>query len=344
MIPYSEAEIQVLIVLIELSQPKETPNNNFYTFYPKNIDEAARYFKQFRQDWAPAYPSLQAKDLIVADGQGYALTRAGAAEANRVRDARPPIYYWYKEYYTITTDSPAYAEFCTRLYGKNLCQANFSDMSQLTKLIEILDLKEGNRLLDIGCGKGMIAEYISDLTGAHFVGIDYSPEAIQQAVERTTEKRDRLSFQVGNMDELDFAAHSFDAITSIDTLYMPTDLDATLARMVELLKPGGQMAIFYSQMNWEHPEDRLSLLPGNTPLGTALKRQSLPYRTWDYSEQTYRHMQEKRRIGEELRPVFAAEGHLALYNYIITESEQSTAPYNPDTYPASRYLYHVKIT
>jgi len=31
----AEAEIQLLIALIELEEPVETPNNNFYEFYPK---------------------------------------------------------------------------------------------------------------------------------------------------------------------------------------------------------------------------------------------------------------------------------------------------------------------
>ncbi len=41
---YTEPEIQLLIALIELSNPIETPNNNFYHFYPHSLEEAAAYF------------------------------------------------------------------------------------------------------------------------------------------------------------------------------------------------------------------------------------------------------------------------------------------------------------
>ncbi len=341
--PLTEAERQVLIALAELADPIETPNNNFYRFYPKYEEEAALYFKQFRVDWTEAYPTLLAKGLIIKAGDSYYLSEQGVVEANRWRDARPPIFYWYKEFYTLTADSPAYAEFCTRLYGKNLCQANFSDMDQINKLVEVIHPNQKSLMLDIGCGNGLIAEYISDFSGAHITGIDYSPEAIQQARERTPLKHDRLSFQVGNMDDLDFQPHSFDTMISIDTLYMPTDLDRTLRTMVALLKPGGQMAIYYSQMIWDKPDDRQSLQSDHTPLALTLKRQGLSFRTWDYSEQNYHHMQKKRQIGEAMRSDFAAEGHLALYDYIITESESSTAPYNPETCQASRYLYHVLL-
>ena len=54
-----------------------------------------------------------------------------------------------------------------------------------------------SRVLDVGCGNGKIAEYISDLTQASVTGIDYVPEAISHAQERTAEKRGRLSFIFG---------------------------------------------------------------------------------------------------------------------------------------------------
>ena len=55
-------------------------------------------------------------------------------------------------------------------------------------------------MLDLGCGNGKMAEYISDCTGANLTGIDFIPFAIQQAQERTQAKRDRLEFKAeGNL-------------------------------------------------------------------------------------------------------------------------------------------------
>ncbi len=98
----TEAEIQLLIALIELSQPVETSNNNFYSFYPKTFDEAGMYFRRFREDWTPAYQSLAAKGLL----EGDALTPAGVDAANRLRAERPPIYYFYRDYYTASEFQP----------------------------------------------------------------------------------------------------------------------------------------------------------------------------------------------------------------------------------------------
>ena len=108
----SEAEIQVLITLIELAYPVETPNNNFYHFHPQTLNEAATYFKGFRADWSEAYDDLALRGLLEPGVGGWALTAAGLKTAVEMRRARPPIYYWYREYYTTAPHSPAYLRFC----------------------------------------------------------------------------------------------------------------------------------------------------------------------------------------------------------------------------------------
>lgn len=346
MLPFTEAEIQLLIALIELAQPIETPNNTHYRFYPQTLADAESYFRGLREDWSPAYTSLAARGLIVPAGEGWRLTPAGAAEAARLRAARPPIFYWYQEYYAEAPHSQAYAKFCAALYGRALCQANFSDMAQLDALVATTGLGPGHRVLDLGCGVGLIAEYLSDLTAAQVTGLDYSPVAIAEAERRTAAKRHRLAFTVGNLDHLPFPRQSFDTLISLDTLYMPNDLDATLAQMVNLLTPGGQMAVFYLHMLWGlppgHPDPRRTLCPEGTPLGEALARAGLRYTTQDFSAATYAHLQRKHRLGQALRDEFVAEGRGWLADYILAEAEASDAPFDPATTPLVRYLYHIR--
>ena len=340
---YTEAETQLLIALIELDQPIETPNNNFYHFHPQSMEEAATYFKEMRVDWSEAYDSLAERGLLAPVGEGWALTPAGRQAAAELRRARPPIYYWYREYYTIAPRSAAYRRFCEELYGKYLCQANFSDMGQLTTLLGALALQPGERALDLGCGIGLIAEILANASGAAFTGIDYCPEAIAQALERTADRREQLDFVVQNLDTLDFPDGSFDALVSIDTLYMPNDLDATLRKMAALLRPGGRMGLFYSTAIWDVGDDRSRLHPDCTPLGAALRRVGLPFTTQDFSAATHRHLQRKHRIGLALRPAFEAEHRLELFDYILAESDASDAPFDPHTCAFTRYLYRVEL-
>ena len=335
----TEGEIQVLIVLIELAQPKETPNNNHYTFYPKTVEQAATYFKGSRVDWSAAHQSLAEKGYITPEHDGYALTQRGAELANQVRDARPPIYYWYEQYYALAPVSHAYQQFCEQVYGHFLCQTNFSDMEQVAKLIEVLQLAPGQQALDIGCGIGLITEYLSDQTGASFTGIDYSPTAIRQATQRTAAKCNRLTFRELNMDSLDFPDCSFDAIVSIDTLYMPNDLDATLKRLMGMLKPSGKLAVYWLQMLWDARMSCDTLLASNTPIAQALQHNGLAFQVWDFSAQTHRQMQHKPEVGTRLKDAFEAEGNQVLYDYVMAESISDPTPYDPATSTISRTLY-----
>ncbi|MBE0699439.1 MAG: class I SAM-dependent methyltransferase [Anaerolineaceae bacterium] len=339
--PFTEAERQVLIALIELSEPIETPNNTHYSFHPTSLAEAAAYFCSLREDWIPAYPSLLQRGLLVEKASTFSLTDPGRQAARQERLEHPPIWYWYRKYYTITARSPVYSRFCERLYGRDLSQTDFSDMTQIDFLIRQSTLQPGMRGLDLGCGNGLFAEYLSDCTGAQVVGLDYIPEAIAQAQQRTQPKRDRLQFVVGDLDHLTEVQGSFDLLTSIDTLYMPNDLPKTLRRMHELLVAGGKMLIFYTEMIFDPAQSRDILLPGGTGLAKALDSVGLRWRTWDFSQATVTLMRRKRILAQEMRGEFEAEGSLFLYDHLYMESFEGDHAYDPADANLCRYLYEV---
>jgi cyclopropane fatty-acyl-phospholipid synthase-like methyltransferase len=129
------------------------------------------------------------------------------------------MYKWYTDFYRATKDSKAYFKFCEAVYGKNFSQHGFSDIKQLQKLLEVAKIEQDDIILDLGCGNGLMAEYISDLTDAHVFGIDYIPEAIKQAQDRTINKKHRLTFKEGCIGEKQFPPEFFDVIISIDTIF-----------------------------------------------------------------------------------------------------------------------------
>ena len=322
---YSEAEIQALIALIELTYPIETPNNNFYTFFPKTLAAAQTYFRRFALDLPPAFESLAAKGLAAQEEGIWRLTPAGLAMAGELRRLRPPIWYWYKEFYTAIEHSPAFSEYCRRVFGRDLGQHGFSNLQQLQRMLEIVRLQPSTRMLDIGCGNGKIAEYISDLTGAIVTGIDYIPEAIAQAVQRTQPKAERLQFEIGNLETLELAEASFNFILSIDSIFFGQDLTTTLARLKALLAPRGQMAIFCG--------DELAM---------PLQTNNLVYTVYDFSREHYEHLQLKYQVAKTLQTAFEQEGHRFIWENLMTESLASTAPYNSEAETTRRYLYHIK--
>jgi SAM-dependent methyltransferase len=224
---------------------------------------------------------------------------------------------FYERYYDAMTRSRAHAVFCERVFGRNLCQHGFADLMQLDALIEASHLSAGQHALDLGCGNGMIAEYISDRTGAHITGLDYIPAAIRHAQARTAAKADRLAFIVGDINALDLEDGAFDVIISIDTMYFSNDTTATLGQLLAALRPGGRMAILYSHGRepWVPVEEfPAETLPSEkTPLAVALQANGLIFETWDFTDDEYRLALLRKQVLADLKPQFEAEDIMFIY-------------------------------
>jgi len=325
---FREDEIQALIVVAELTDPVETPNNNFYKFYPQNMEESQTYFRRFALDLSMAFEALAEKGLLHKEYNEWLLTPTGKAVAGDIRRLRPPIWYWYKDFYIAIEHSQAFSECCRLVFGKDLGQNGFSDIDQIHRMLEIVKPDEMSHVLDIGCGNGKIAEYISDLTQASVTGVDYISEAIDQALNRTGDKRGRIDFKVGNIEALDFKDESFDVILSIDSIYFD-EPKTVLASWKRLLKPMGEMAIFYLSLD-------------GSDLSIPLKENGLSYNAYDISKQNWEHQQLKHSVVSEMRKAFEDEGNTFIWENLMEESVASPEPYNRDTSSISRYLYHVR--
>ena len=102
-------------------------------------------------------------------------------------------------------------------------------------LVDSLQPRAGDRVLDLGCGDGFLTQHIGE-SGAAVVGVDSSPQMIAAAKERGVDARlingEALPFQ----DE-------FDAVFSNAALHWMSDHDAVLAGVYRALKPGGSYGL-----------------------------------------------------------------------------------------------------
>lgn len=81
---------------------------------------------------------------------------------------------------------------------------------RLTDIIDALPLKEGIRILEIGCGPGAMAREISKRIGSgHVLAIDRSAKAIQQALAGSTPEMatGRLSLRQAAIEKFELEAH-----------------------------------------------------------------------------------------------------------------------------------------
>lgn len=103
--------------------------------------------------------------------------------------------------------------------------------------------KDGERVLDVGCGTGVLAFAAKSLApGASVRGIDASPEMIAVARKKARRTQTDVTFDVAAIEALPFGDAEFDAVLSSLMLHhLPADVKAAgLAEVARVLKPDGR--------------------------------------------------------------------------------------------------------
>jgi O-methyltransferase/aklanonic acid methyltransferase len=115
------------------------------------------------------------------------------------------------------------------------------------RLVELAALKPGERVLDLGVGKGNVLLETLAPIGAegHATGIDFSPEMIAR-LDAILAGRGitNVSTAVMESEKTSFPDASFDCVLAGSAVCFTRDLDAQLAEIHRLLKPGGRAAIW----------------------------------------------------------------------------------------------------
>jgi predicted TPR repeat methyltransferase len=98
-----------------------------------------------------------------------------------------------------------------------------------------------SHILDLGCGTGLAARYLSSLHGT-LTGLDISPGMLTKAGQRN--QYDRL-IQAEGVSYLSQCAESYDLIVAFDLVVYIGDLEALFAAVAARLSPGGVFAFSY---------------------------------------------------------------------------------------------------
>jgi ubiquinone/menaquinone biosynthesis C-methylase UbiE len=331
----SEGEIQFLASLAQAAAEDLSTDR-------ASLEKASERFGPFRADYDNAANSLRDKGLVTGADDAISLTEAGEPLARAYHAERPDLYwYYFRKFYTAANASEAHSTLCERAFGKDLCQEGMVDMEALDDLIDRLQLHRGAAVLDLGCGAGGIAEYISDKTGASVTGLDISPSAIEVALSRTESKRDRLNFVIGDLNALDLPAENYDAAISLDALYWVSDLDQTLDAILAALRPGGQLAI-HTLHGREADEPPEAMEPQTSSVAKALDSRGLSYGVSEHTANNAAFWKRNYAAAIDLRETFAAEGNEWIADSLIRESEEEFLPaFNAGL--MARYLYLARV-
>jgi ubiquinone/menaquinone biosynthesis C-methylase UbiE len=136
-----------------------------------------------------------------------------------------------------------YRQIRADTYDVDLGQTGWMDAAELRGFLPLLELTPQSHVLEVGCGAGGCAMYLSQLTHAQVTGIDANASAIEEArvsAKSTPEARTRFK-QIDASERLPFEDSSFDVVFSNDAMCHIPDRSRALKEWCRVLKVNGRM-------------------------------------------------------------------------------------------------------
>lgn len=125
-----------------------------------------------------------------------------------------------------------------RLVGHAMDRAN----GRATRLaLDLLAPRDGERVLDIGCGTGVALAAIAKRADAVLAGIDPSPLMVEMAQDRLGRGAD---IRCASMEGMDFPPGSFDAALMLNMLYFCQPGSGAMEQAHRVLRPGGRAVAY----------------------------------------------------------------------------------------------------
>jgi len=116
------------------------------------------------------------------------------------------------------------------------------------KTLRLMDLRPGERVLDLGCGSGWATRMLARLVGegpegfGQVVGLDISDEMIRQA-RAASRDFENILYVWGSAQQIPWEENFFDKMLSVESFYYYADQDRALAELFRVMAPRGRMFI-----------------------------------------------------------------------------------------------------
>jgi ubiquinone/menaquinone biosynthesis C-methylase UbiE len=134
-------------------------------------------------------------------------------------------------------------------------------------LLDYLELQDGDRVIDLGCGMGFYLKAMGKLRRLRLVGLDLELPRLRKARELQS-----AALVQANLEGLPFEDGSFDKVMLSEVLEHLVQDEAILRRILRLLKPGGLLAVSVPHAAypfWWDPINRVITRMGGAPRRTG---------------------------------------------------------------------------
>lgn len=172
----------------------------------------------------------------------YKLEGAPAASGQRHDSMSTSIDLYSSSYASYS--ARVYREVRQETYGEDLGQTGWMTADEFRGFFDLLNLRAGCRVLEVGCGAGGCAVHLAQTAGAQVVGIDVNESGIRNAKELAGSSglSSRVEFQCVDAGKpLPFDDASFDAVFSNDAMCHVPRRNRAFREWHRILRPGGRM-------------------------------------------------------------------------------------------------------
>ncbi|MGL4463599.1 MAG: class I SAM-dependent methyltransferase [Planctomycetia bacterium] len=128
-------------------------------------------------------------------------------------------------------------------YDRSILQQWFFKPSH-DRLLEVVDLPPGAKVLDLGCGTGLFARrLLNEFFDVEVVGLDISEKMLEKAALNCPNVADRLTLVHGDAEHLPFNGGEFDVVACIHSFHHYPQQQKVLAEMNRVLRRGGKAVV-----------------------------------------------------------------------------------------------------
>ena len=122
--------------------------------------------------------------------------------------------------------------------------------------LALMNLKPGDRVLDLGCGAGWASRLMAKAVAngdrpGQVVGLDVSDEMIRRARAASTDV-DNVMFVVGSAQQIPWDENFFNKVLSVESFYYYSDQERALAELFRVMAPKSELYILINLYRDNH--------------------------------------------------------------------------------------------